>query len=168
MSYTSGSGRIEFKMTLEQAESVSHSGQCNLDVRALSQVPAIRRQLGKIDAATLAGELKEYGAWDASELADHEQNLQRILWLAGCDISENRRESCNNPQDLQSGKTFIILNKKRRYFYGIQLHSRRKQHSRRYRPHDLFYLGCFTTIRLGTNFSAPSKRAACWSSVIWK
>jgi len=33
---------------------------------------------------------------------------------------------------------------------------------------NLFYLGCFTTIRLGTNFSAPSKRAACWSSVIWK
>jgi len=92
MFYTSGSGRIEFKMTLEQAEIVSHSGQCNPDVKALSQVPAIRRQLDKVDAATLAGELKEYGAWDASELADHEQNLQRILWLAGCDISENRRE----------------------------------------------------------------------------
>jgi len=90
MFYTSGSGRIELKMTLEQAQSVSHSGQCDLDVKDLSRVPSIKRQLDKLDAATLANELKEYGAWDASELADS-QNLQRILWLAGCDIAENAR-----------------------------------------------------------------------------
>ena len=28
--------------------------------------------------------LKGYGAWDAGELCDHQQNLQRTLWLWAC------------------------------------------------------------------------------------
>jgi hypothetical protein len=39
--------------------------------------------------AELRRTLKEYGAWDATELADHDQNLQRILWLAAGDISDS-------------------------------------------------------------------------------
>lgn len=84
--FTSSSGRIEFQMTLEQAKSASHSGRCDDDVFTLSRVPAIKNQLDAIDPALLAAELKEYGAWDAQELADHQQNLQRILWLAAGDI----------------------------------------------------------------------------------
>ena len=61
---TSSSGRIELQMTLEQARSASHQGQCDEDVRELSKVPAIARQLAKIDADTLRAELREYGAWD--------------------------------------------------------------------------------------------------------
>jgi hypothetical protein len=86
--FASSSGRIELRMTLEQAKSASHSGSCDDDVKALSQAPAIAEQLAKIDPTVLSGELKEYGAWDAEELADHDQNLQRILWLAACDIRE--------------------------------------------------------------------------------
>jgi hypothetical protein len=86
MWFTTGSGRIELKMTMAQARSASHQGQCDADVEELSKVPAIARQLAKIDPATLAGELEEYGAWDAEELTDHEQNLQRLLWLAAGDI----------------------------------------------------------------------------------
>lgn len=86
--FTSSSGRIEFQMTLEQARSASHSGQCDEDVLALSKVPAIAEQLAEIKPNVLAAELKEYGAWDAEELADHAQNLQRILWLAASDIRE--------------------------------------------------------------------------------
>jgi hypothetical protein len=93
MYWTSSSGRIELKMTLEQAQSVSHSGQCVDDVRALLRVPAIRRQLEKIDAATLAAELKEYGAWDEIERADHPENLMRVLWIAGCDIAEEHTQA---------------------------------------------------------------------------
>lgn len=86
--YVSGSGRIELELTLEQAQSGHHQGQCDDDVRALSQVPEIRTQLDAIDAATLRAELREYGAWDESELADHEQNLQRLLWIACGDVIE--------------------------------------------------------------------------------
>lgn len=91
--YTSGSGRIELKMTLEQAHSASHQGQCDEDVRALSEVPKIAAQLRKIDPSTLRAELAEYGAWDATELSDHVQNLQRILWIAAGDICDQRAAS---------------------------------------------------------------------------
>jgi hypothetical protein len=84
--YSSGSGRIEFRMTMEQAKSASHSGQCDDDVRALSKVPAIAEQLAGIKPEDLREELAEYGSWDDDELADHDQNIQRILWLAAVNI----------------------------------------------------------------------------------
>jgi hypothetical protein len=87
MWYTGNYG-VELQMTKAQAESASHQGQCDSDVRELSRVPKIARQLAKLDPAKLRSELKEYGAWDEAELADHDQNLQRILWLAAGDIVE--------------------------------------------------------------------------------
>ena len=86
--FSTGSGRIELEMTVEQAASVSHSGPCDDDVVALSEVPEIKKQLDKIDTELLKNELSEYGAWDDTELSDHNQNIQRILWIAGCDIDE--------------------------------------------------------------------------------
>jgi hypothetical protein len=47
--------------------------------------------LERIDPVALRKELAEYGAWDEQELADHEQNIQRILWIAAGDIVENSR-----------------------------------------------------------------------------
>jgi hypothetical protein len=86
MWFSTSSGKIEIQMTLVQAKAASHQGQCDSDVRELSRVPAIARQLRKIDASLLTAELEEYGAWDSDELEDREQNLQRILWLAAGDI----------------------------------------------------------------------------------
>lgn len=85
---STSSGRIEIQLTKAQASSASHSGQCDSDVAALRKVPAVKRQLDKIDAALLREELREYGAWDDSELADHDANLNRILWLMAGDIVE--------------------------------------------------------------------------------
>ena len=90
--FSTSSGRIELTMTLEQAQSGSHPGQCDADVHALSRVPGIKAQLDTIDSALLVDELREYGAWDEAELADHDQNLQRILWLACGDILEYRED----------------------------------------------------------------------------
>jgi hypothetical protein len=95
MWYSSGSGRIELQMTLGQAKSARHQGQCDADVLELSKLPTIARQLRKIDARTLRDELREYGAWDADELADHDQNLQRLLWLAAGDIREENARKGN-------------------------------------------------------------------------
>lgn len=86
--FTSGCGRIEIGMTMDDAKSAAHQGQCDEDVLALSKVPEIERRLEAIDPSVLARELQEYGAWDENELADHRQNLQRILWLACNDITE--------------------------------------------------------------------------------
>jgi len=90
--FTSSSGRIEFQMTLEQAESMSHSGQCDSDVAAGRECPSLAAQLVALDPAILRAELKEYGAWTAEELSDHNANLDRILWLAANDIKEENRE----------------------------------------------------------------------------
>lgn len=84
--WTSTTGRIDLEMTAEQAAGVHHSGQCDADVLAVSKVPAIARQLAKIDATVLREVLSEYGF---EELADHKQNLQRLIWLAGCDIDDS-------------------------------------------------------------------------------
>jgi hypothetical protein len=40
------------------------------------------------DEATCAKMLRGYGAWDDDELADHDKNLNRLVWLAGCDLRE--------------------------------------------------------------------------------
>ena len=89
MWYTSGSGLIELQLTKQQAATGSHSGSCDNDIAYLRQLPAIKRQLAKLEPETLAKELKEYGAWDEIELQDHDQNLTRILWIACGDIAEN-------------------------------------------------------------------------------
>lgn len=83
--------RFEFIMTKAQGESASHQGECYDDVVALLKVPAIKRQLQKIDPEDIKAELKEYGAWDAEELQDEEKNHQRIVWIAACDITENAK-----------------------------------------------------------------------------
>ena len=110
LQFTSGSGRIELQMTMEQAESASRQGDCDENTRELSKVPAIAEQLAKIDPAVLSGELKEYGAWDAEELADHDQNLQRILWLVAGGITEQDGCDCGERGDMERGEL--------RYFNG--------------------------------------------------
>ena len=65
-----------------------HPGPCDAEVSAGSEVPYISEQLAKLDPEDLRQELEQYGAWDAEELANHAQNLQRILWIAAWDIVE--------------------------------------------------------------------------------
>lgn len=93
--FTTGSGLIEFYLTLDDAGMGSHPGQCDADIEYLRRVPYIAKQLAEIDPATLAGDLREYGAWDDVELLNHDENLARILWIACGDIQEEEfmRES---------------------------------------------------------------------------
>lgn len=74
--------RLELQLTADDAASGAHPGQCDDDITALRRVPYIAEQLAALDAASLSAELREYGAWDDAELADHDANLSRILWLA--------------------------------------------------------------------------------------
>jgi hypothetical protein len=88
MWFISSCGRVELQMTMAQASAGSHMGPCDADIRYLSQLPAIARQLRKINPEDLRKELEEYGAWGDEELSDHAQNLQRILWIACGDIAD--------------------------------------------------------------------------------
>lgn len=88
--WSSSSGRIELQLSRTLAESCSHQGQCDADVAAARELPEIKAQLDKIKPDVLRAELKEYGTWDAKELADHDANLDRLVWLAANDISEGQ------------------------------------------------------------------------------
>ena len=88
MIYTTGSGKIEIEITKKQALKGYHSGQCDQDIAELRRIPAIKRQIAKIDKAVLIDELRHWCAWDDEELQDHEENLDRFLWLACADIVE--------------------------------------------------------------------------------
>ena len=85
---STGSGRIELKMTLAQAQPASHSGQCDDDVARLLALPSIARQVDAWGPALIAAELAEYGAWDEKELQDVAQNRARIVWILAGDIAE--------------------------------------------------------------------------------
>ena len=80
----------DLKLTMSDAKSVCHSGACDDDVDYLMTKPYVIRQLAQINPEQLRKELYEYGAWDDDELADHNENLKRWVWISGRDIVEGR------------------------------------------------------------------------------
>jgi hypothetical protein len=88
MWFITSSGSIQLNITKAQAEKGYHQGDCDRDIDELRKLPAIRRQLSKLKPEDVRRELRGYGAWDAEELGDHEQNLNRLLWLACGDIAD--------------------------------------------------------------------------------
>lgn len=67
-----------------------HSGDCCEDIKRISELPEIKRQLKKINPEQLKKELYDYRAWDDKELNSHDDNLQRILWIACGDIVDGK------------------------------------------------------------------------------
>ena len=62
---------------------------------ALQNYDSIRVQFMNIGPDNIRAELAEYGAWDAEELADEDENQARILWIA----SGNGRDELYNKLD---------------------------------------------------------------------
>ena len=91
--WSAGSGRpLSLRLTLDEAESCSHPGNCQADVIDLILTDGISAQVSTWDPETLRAELAEYGAWDEEELADYEENIRRMVWLACCDVAENPKD----------------------------------------------------------------------------
>jgi hypothetical protein len=80
--------RFSIELTKNEANMGSHQGQCDNDVAHLLTYPKVKRQLAKIPDDVLARALKEYGAWDETELKDREANNARIIWIACGNILE--------------------------------------------------------------------------------
>lgn len=93
--YASSGRPILLSLAMENAEECSHQGQCDLDVEALMLDPEIEAQTSAWDPETLRAELAEYGAWDDKELADHEENVARMVWIACNDVAENPGDYCD-------------------------------------------------------------------------
>lgn len=94
-----GTRGLVVEMSEEEALSVSHQGQCDEDVEELTKQPHIAAQLDAIGAEKIRTALKDYGAWDADELADDEQNKRRAVWQAGCDIKGNLSQTLSELAD---------------------------------------------------------------------
>lgn len=104
--FNTSSGKITLKLTLDQAMKGNHMGECDADIAELAKVPSIRDQLKKIDPEVLKSELKETGGWDAEELEDHTDNLNRILWIACADIVEEMDDEDlddDDGEDMEEG-----------------------------------------------------------------
>jgi hypothetical protein len=103
MWWTNTTGSIELKITKKQALTVSHSGDCELDAKALAI--QLKKQLDKLNPETVKQTLSEYGAWEEKDLQDNELNLLRLVWIAGCDIAE--KKSLKNVRNIKTSLSSI-------------------------------------------------------------
>jgi hypothetical protein len=81
---------FDIVMSRDDAHAAHHQGRCDDDVAALAAEKYIAAQLEVIGADAIRAELRRWGAWDDAELADDEQNRQRIVWLAAGNITEEK------------------------------------------------------------------------------
>jgi hypothetical protein len=89
MYWSDSYGLVELNITKKQAHIGYHQGQCDNDIKGLRDVPSIKRQLDQLKPEIVSLVLKDYGAWDVNDLSDHDDNLDRLLWIACGDIVEN-------------------------------------------------------------------------------
>ena len=76
--------RFDIEIPVEAIGDCSHQGACDEDVECWHRSGEI--DLSEISDEDLSEELSEYGAdWD---LSDRDDNEQRILWIACCDLKE--------------------------------------------------------------------------------
>lgn len=90
--WTSGSGSIELEIETKDVRTLSAPGPRDDDVEAALLEPYIAAQLETVDPDALRRHLREFGAWDDDELADHDANLARLLWTACCDLGEELKQ----------------------------------------------------------------------------
>jgi len=86
--WESGCGRLTLTLTEADAHTGYHTGDCEADILDLMAGRIIRDQLDALDPQTVAEYLREFGAWSDDELADRDENLMRLLWLACGDLVE--------------------------------------------------------------------------------
>lgn len=86
--YGSNTGLITLEFTREQLNSIPLHGQCIDEVLELRKIPEIAEQLQKIDPEALREDLDVYGCWDDEELKSHDDNLNRLLWIATGEVQE--------------------------------------------------------------------------------
>jgi hypothetical protein len=105
--WTSENGILDLAITLTDAQSGSHQGDCEGDVRALAKVPYIKAQLDKWDADQVREDLRGYDAWDEEELADDDMSLVRLLWLACGSVVDNAVED-GEPGPISPIEAYLI------------------------------------------------------------
>ena len=69
-------------------DTVPARGPVDAEISELARNPRIARQIAEWDKDNVRSSLKEYGAWDAKELSDDNDNALRLLWILVTDAKE--------------------------------------------------------------------------------
>lgn len=75
-------------ITKAVANECSRSGNNEYSVNYYMNLPKYKKQLLKLDKEQVRQELNDLGAWEDDELENHNDNLQRLFWLACGNISD--------------------------------------------------------------------------------
>ncbi len=78
----------EIELPEHIVDSICVSGANDIAVAEAMELDVIKDQLKDIDSDDLRKELSQYGAWDEEQLNDHDNNLQRLIWIAAWNIFE--------------------------------------------------------------------------------
>lgn len=89
----------ELAIDAQDADAILQPGKADDTVRAISEKPYIREQIAKLHADDIRAEVKESGAWDSEELSDDDANVQRLIWIFGCNIAETELCDCGERPD---------------------------------------------------------------------
>ena len=85
--YTSSSGHIEIQLPGDCLLSIAQPGDNEHDVMTWLGLDPVRSEINNLDPDDNRVELHEYGSWNDEELADHERNKMRFLWIAAHNIA---------------------------------------------------------------------------------
>jgi hypothetical protein len=81
--------RFSLDLPSEAVTDCSHQGACDDDVEHWA---AKIQRPSDITPEALRSELKEYGAWDSTELSDDDANWKRLIWIAAGNIKEENNQ----------------------------------------------------------------------------
>lgn len=85
--------RFVIELEENDALSGSHPGPYDDDIKALLELPYIKAQFDDIlKPDDIQDELRDYGAWDDDELANDDDNQERILWIACGNVRDELAE----------------------------------------------------------------------------
>ena len=82
--------------TLDQLNSIPDSGPADAAVSELSMADGMKEQVATWTQPEMVSELRGYGAWDDVDLSDKDSNIQRMIWIAACDLKERHRQGDDN------------------------------------------------------------------------
>lgn len=106
---------LSLEMSFDDAESAAHQGECFEDARDLAEQSAIATQLDAVGPEKIRLAAKETGGWSEEELADDDANRIRVVWMAACDIQENKSETLSELAD--SAVDFLNEQETRSFMY---------------------------------------------------
>lgn len=93
-------GDLELELTEEQFMSIPRGQDCSPEVKIIRQDPKVEEQLKRMSVESVKTYLFHFCCWEDDELNDHEENLDRLVWLACEDIRENINEESNQAENV--------------------------------------------------------------------